>query len=151
MGFSRKKIVPPMLRISIFLELTPLDFQSILPWLLWNFRKFSISLRWPPLKSTFFPQILVYPPWNSNDFYSTPLEFSIDILNRGGYGFFLKKPILSTPKPISVIILMSFNKICFKKMRETVWHFYRLVQTFCIFKRNKRLSYYTSISYREAR
>ena len=33
-------------------------------------------------------EIFGLPPWNSNDFYSNPLEISIDILNRGFQFFF---------------------------------------------------------------
>ena len=35
-------------------------------------------------------------PWNSNEFYSTPLEFSIDILNRGVQIFYWKSLIVQT-------------------------------------------------------
>ena len=67
----------PLLRISIFLKLTPLDFQSNLPW--------------PscPLEIHIFPQFLVYP-WNLNDFYS--ISWIIPIVNRRGDFSFLEKP-----------------------------------------------------------
>ena len=55
----------------------------------WNFPSFCIN---PPWKSMFFPQ---FPPLNSNDFYFT-LEYSIDILKRGGgWQFFPEKSILN--------------------------------------------------------
>ena len=74
----QKKIVPPCLGYQIFWSWLTLDFQSILPRIPEIFH-FS---HWTPWKST-----------NSNYFWSNPLEFSIDILNRGGgHNFFQEKP-----------------------------------------------------------
>ena len=42
-----------------------------------------------PLEIHVFSSIFGLSPWNSNDFYYTPLEFSINILNGGGLQFFL--------------------------------------------------------------
>ena len=72
-----------MLKISIFLKLTPwtpIDF-IITPWNFFHF--FHLTLH-----------------WNSNYSYSIPLEFSIDILNRG-FGFFLERPNTISHLPLS--------------------------------------------------
>ena len=63
-----KNVPPPMLKISIF---------------------FGVDLQG-------FPNIFHIDSTNSNDFYVTPLEFFIDILNRVGWGIFLENPIWST-------------------------------------------------------
>ena len=76
MGFPEKRVAP-MLRISIFLKLTLPDFQSTTP-PHENFPLF-FTLIPPPGKFTFFPKILAY-----SDGIPTTLQFSIDILNRGG-------------------------------------------------------------------
>ena len=78
-GFSRKKIVPPCLGYQIFWSWLPLDFQSILPRIPEIFH-FS---HWTPWKSA-----------NSNFFWSNPLEFSIDILNRGGVTIPFRKSLI---------------------------------------------------------
>ena len=83
----------------------------------WNFLVFCID----PLEIYVFSSIFVYPSWNSNDFYSTPLEFSI-ILNRGLHFFFWKSPILFSGKAQylqfldfqsnSIWLSSYFRKIC---------------------------------------
>ena len=88
-GLFQKKIVPPLLRISIFLKLNPLDFQSNLPCPSWNFPFLCID---PPENPCFFlnfwctllefQRLLLYPP-----------EFSIDIINR--VFFFWKSPLFN--------------------------------------------------------
>ena len=80
MGFSRKKknVPPPLLRISIFFEVEPPGFPvkfTVTP------LEFSIFFAFDPPGNLCFTSILSVPPWNSNEFY--PLEFSIDILNKG--------------------------------------------------------------------
>ena len=89
-GFSRKKMCIPCWGYQFFWSWPPLDFQSNLPWAPWNFLFFFAFTPWNPC---FFFKFW-FSPWNSNDFYSTPLEFFIDFLNRGGgYNFFfLEKP-----------------------------------------------------------
>ena len=54
----------------------------------WNFPFFYID---PPGNPCLFLNFWC-TPWNSNDFCSTPLEFSIDILNRRVTIFFWKSP-----------------------------------------------------------
>ena len=75
MGFSREKLY----------ALTPC----------WGYRFFGVDqsiLPWPSWKSILFRKIFSYPSlWNSNDLCSTPLEFPIDILNRGITEFFFRK------------------------------------------------------------
>ena len=51
-----------------------------------------------------FSSIFGLPPWNAKDFYSTTLEFSIDILNRGVTIFFLEKPNVNKELLIIFII-----------------------------------------------
>ena len=67
----------------------PVDFIMTL-------RKLSTSLNWPPCKSPFFPQCLANPPVFQRllPYLPIPLEFSIDILNRGLRLFFLEKLII---------------------------------------------------------
>ena len=55
--------------------------------------EFSIFFLTPPGNPCFFLNFGV-PPWNSNDFYSTPWNFSL-ISSTGGLQFFLEKPIHS--------------------------------------------------------
>ena len=74
LGFSRKKMCPAVKDIN-FLKLTPLDLQSNLSWLPGIFHFFTLT----PLEIHVFSSTFSVPPWNSNDFYSTSLEFSIDI------------------------------------------------------------------------
>ena len=64
----------------------PVDFIMTL-------RKLSTSLNWPPCKSPFFPQCLANPPVFQRllPYPPIPLEFSIDILNRGLRLFFSGK------------------------------------------------------------
>ena len=83
--FIRNKILHPMLRTSIILESNPNRFYHD-PAL--NFLKFSTFCIYPPRIHIVF---LGKPLWNSNEFYSTPLEFSIDILNKVVTDFPLEK------------------------------------------------------------
>ena len=63
MGFSRKKFYPPPVEDINFFEVDPLEIHV-------------------------FSSIFGLPPWNSNDFYSTPLEISIDWYpQQEGYNF----------------------------------------------------------------
>ena len=90
MGIFRKKNITPCCEYRCFWSwIPPSDFQSILPWLPWNFPLFALTF-W---KCTFFSQILAS---NSNCFYYNPLEFSIDTLTRGLHILFLEKPITLT-------------------------------------------------------
>ena len=83
---SRKKLSSPLLRISIFLKFNPpLDFQSNFTWLPWNFHFFCIDAPW---KSTFFPQFLVFPPWNSTNIYSDPWNFPLISSTGRRYNFY---------------------------------------------------------------
>ena len=77
MGFSRNKLYPPPVEDIDFFEVDPPEFPVILT--PWNFPFFCID---PPWKSMFFPQFLVYPPGIPTNF-TLPLEFFIDIPNRG--------------------------------------------------------------------
>ena len=77
MGFSRKKLYPPPL----------CGYRFLTPWIS------SQIYRDPPGNPCFFLNFWRLP-WNSNDYDSTSLEFSIDILNRGVTIFFWKSPIL---------------------------------------------------------
>lgn len=79
---KEKKLHPFMLWISIFLKLTPLDFQSILSWP-------GISLALNPLEIHVFFLRLSWTPWNILLLY--PLEYFIDILNRRLRIFFSRK------------------------------------------------------------
>ena len=84
--FPEKKLYPPPPVEDIdFFEVGPSGFPVKFTVTPWNFPFFCID---PPGNVCFFLNVGV-PPWNSNDFYSTLLEFSIDILN---YNFFLEKP-----------------------------------------------------------
>ena len=64
------------MRISIFLKLIFSQIYRDFPGI---FDFFALTY----LEIHIFSQFLVYPPWYSKDFYSTPLEFTIDIHNRG--------------------------------------------------------------------
>ena len=85
-GFFQKIIVPPLLRISIFLKLTPLDFQSILSWPPGIFHFFALT----PLEILVFPSNFDIPPWNSSYFHSTPWK-SPFISSTGGLQIFSGK------------------------------------------------------------
>ena len=84
----QKKIVTPLLRISIFWSWTPWISSQIFRYPL-EFSNICID---PPGNPCFSLNFWC-TPWNSNNFYSTSLEFSIDILNRGVTIFFWKNPI----------------------------------------------------------
>ena len=85
----REKICPPCWGYRFFYWSWPhLISSQIQPTPL----EFPIFLHWPPWKSMFFSQFLVYL-WNSNDFYSTLLEFSVDNPMED-YNPFLEKPIM---------------------------------------------------------
>ena len=81
---EKKLYHPPLLRISIFLKLTPPGFPvkfTVTPPL-----EFSIFLHWLPWTSMFFPQYgipksFTHPP---GIFYWYP--------QQGGFNFFLEKP-----------------------------------------------------------
>ena len=87
MGFSRKRFYPTPLPVEDidFFEVETLDFQSNLPWP-WNFPfimhpLFFLNFLFTSSPQQDFQQLLLYP-----------LEFSIDILNRGCPIFSLEKP-----------------------------------------------------------
>ena len=65
------------------------------------YMRFGKTSEFPVLKNIHvFPQFLVYHPWNSNDFYSTPWNFPL-ISSKGGLQFFfLEKPILKAGLPL---------------------------------------------------
>ena len=84
LSFSRKELYPPVEDIDFFPGF-PVKFTVTL-------LEYFFFLHWPPWKSMFFSQFLVYP-WNSNDFYSTPWNFPL-ISSTGGYNFILEKPIV---------------------------------------------------------
>ena len=73
LGFSRKKLYHPCWGYRFFFKMTPLNFQSNLPWTPWSFPLFCID---------------------PNDSYSTPWNFPL-ISSTGCYLFFLEKPISS--------------------------------------------------------
>ena len=66
--------------------------------------KQSIFLKLTLLEIHVFSSIFGLPPWNAKEFYSTTLEFSIDILNRGVTFFFLEKPNVNKELLIIFII-----------------------------------------------
>ena len=90
-GLFQKKIVTPLLRISILLKLTPLNFLWNLPWPPWNFLFFSID---PPGNPCFFLNLWC-TPLEFQRLLLYPLEFSTDILNMGVAIFFWKSPFLA--------------------------------------------------------
>ena len=86
-AFPEKKTVPPCWGYRFFLKLTHLDFQSNLLWPPGIFHFFALT----PLEIYVFSSIFsLLTPFN--DFYSTLLELSIHILNRGVTISFLEKP-----------------------------------------------------------
>ena len=74
LGFSRKKNVPRCWEYQLF-EVDPTGSPVEFILTPWDFRFFCID----PLEIHVFSSTFGVPPWNSNDFYSTSLEFSIDI------------------------------------------------------------------------
>ena len=94
MGLSQKKIVPTLLKVSVFF------FEVETPGFPVNFimttLEFSTFLRRTLWKSLFFPQILTYPLGNPTTLLSLyTLEIFIDILNSWVSNFFRKSPIHS--------------------------------------------------------
>lgn len=83
----------PILRISVFLELTSWISSLFYRDHLKIFHFFALT----PWKSTFCPEILTYFPWNSKYFYSISLEFSLN-----SYWFFSCKNLIYALQRISV-------------------------------------------------
>ena len=85
----------------------------------WGYRFFGVDqsiLPWPPWKSILFPKIFSYPsPWNSNDLCSTPLEFSIDILNRGITEFFFQENCNKLYLNCTVVLSTEYYTIIFSE------------------------------------
>ena len=108
MGFSRN-ICTPLLRwgYRFFLKFTPWISSQIYRDPSGIFHCFCIDPLW---KSMFFPQFLVYPPGIPTTLLQ-PLEFFIDILNRGVTIFFWKSPILIETVLIESLIWISVCRL----------------------------------------
>ena len=105
-GLFQKKIVP--VEDIDFFEVDPLDFQSNLPWLPWNFLFFCID---PPGKSIFFSSIFGVPPGIPTTFTLLPGIFHW-YPQQGGYRFFLKSPILfSTARKFKLFGKLRFHPL----------------------------------------
>ena len=65
------------------------DFLKIIPQTTEN--KLEMKIRKTRNENFSFSLRLYHTPWNSNEFYSTPVESSIDILNRRLQSFFMEK------------------------------------------------------------
>lgn len=95
-----QNVYPPSWRYQSFDQLTPLDFESNLPWLSWNFEKLSLFFI-DPLENHVFASTFGIPPWN---FHWYP--------QQGVTVFFLENPIGSL-KLCYIPNLGLFNKRVF--------------------------------------
>ena len=89
MSFSRKKLYP---LLRIFLKLTPLDFQSNLPY---------FFLHWPPWKTNVFSSSFGVPPGIQTTFTLPPWNFPL-ISSTGVLQFFSGKAQYTWRKIIMV-------------------------------------------------